>query len=460
MAYRDQFTIRQGKITLYRRTSEGGKYQSDNWYCALKIPNKKTIRRSLKTFDRDTAERLAEDLWYTLDQRSSRGLSLGTKRFELVAKLYLKDLEDKGNLKPSKVITDILSPDFLKPVKRKRTDSQHYKKGLLVSKYLIPYFKEKNIQEITDQDVIGYTYWRKNYWINGDGSQFPEIEYIRDGRKVRRPKSQLELKEPSWNTINKDLTVLRQIFEFARLSNILEGREVPTIKNLSKPHNSKERKPSISGDQVKLLIEVLLRRYESQKNPKHKRSHKLLIHYIIWMCSTGMRVSEAKNLRLSDCKMIRKGEHDYLKVFVKAKGKSRELIAQSIASKTLSQIYGLHHKNCIINNWRFSSDMYMFSDQYGKRIGSFASSLNRALKEANLLYDAHGVKRSGGAFRKYYITTALLAGKINYFELAKQTGTSISVIEKYYADIDITERPQTFIFEHALAEVYERKPRE
>ena len=92
MAYRDRYDIRQGRIQLYRRTAEGSKHQSDAWYCALKISGQKTIRRSLKTTDQERAERVAEDLYFDLNQRSERGLSLSTKRFELIARSFIKDI--------------------------------------------------------------------------------------------------------------------------------------------------------------------------------------------------------------------------------------------------------------------------------------------------------------------------------------------------------------------------------
>ena len=81
--------------------------------------------------------------------------------------------------------------------------------------------------------------------------------------------------------------------------------------------------------------------------------------------------------------------------------------------------------------------------------------LNNAFDKAGLLYDIHGVKRSAGAFRKYYITHALMVGKVDYFELAKQCGTSVSVIEQYYATIDVTQTPERFIFSNALSGVYD-----
>ncbi|MBU2985882.1 hypothetical protein KO528_11010 [Saccharophagus degradans] len=447
MAYRDQYSIRQGKIDLYRRTSEGGKHQSDAWYCAIRIPGQKTIRRSLKTDDQDRAERLAESLWFDLNQRSERGLSLNTKRFELVAKSFIKDLEQK-----------VERDSKLEPIKQEFKPALLRSKSLIVSKYLIPYFEAKKLTDITDQDIANYEHWRRTYWLSGEGAEQEAITYVRDGRKVSRPKLDREKKEPNWNTINKELTTLRQIFEFARKSNLIEGREIPIIKNVRKPRNLKSKKPGLTEQEVKHLLQTLVTRYHSQTNPKHKRSHKLLLHYISWMCLTGMRVAEAKNLKISDCRKFKKNGKDYLKVFVYGKGTSRELIALSEASIVLDKLIYFHKENAKLHGWKYKKDMPLFVDQYGKPVGSFANGLNRAFEDAGLLYDVRGDKRSGGAFRKYYITHALIVGNINYFELAKQTGNSVLVIEQYYAEIDPTERPEMFIFENALSGVYDDNP--
>ncbi len=447
MAYRDKYEIRQGRITLYRRTAEGGAHQSDAWYCALKIPGQKTVRRSLKTTIREDAERKAEDIWFDLNQRSERGLSLSTKRFDLVARNYIKDLETK-----------VEQDSTLPPIDQRFKPALLRSKSLIVNKYLIPYFDGKNLQDITDQDVLNYEHWRRTYWLTGAGADQTHVEYVRNGRKVRRGKLSREMKEPNWNTINKELTTLRQVYEFARMSNIIEGREVPVIKNVRKPRNNKSKKPGLTEPEVKHLLETLVARYKTQTNPKHKRSHKLLLHYISWMCLTGMRVAEAKNLKITDCRKFEKDGKDYLKVFVHGKGKSRELIALDEAATVLDKLIYFHKENAAIHDWTYKKDMHLFSDQYGKPVGSFANGLNRALEDANLLYDVFNDKRSGGTFRKYYITHALLVGNINYFELAKQTGNSLAVIEEYYAEIDPTQRPEMFIFNNALSGVYDDNP--
>lgn len=445
-SFRDQYTIRQGRITLYRRTDQGSKYQSDNWQAYIKIPDQKAIRRSLKTSDKLEAESLAESLYYDLTEKAKRGLSLKSKKFHLVANAYLADLEAKVNQEKT-------LPDHQKRYKPKQLKALN----IAINKYFVPYFQDKVLQEITDFDIESYKEWRKIYWLSGPGSEQEHVSYKRGRYKVKRPKLNAETKEPNFSTINKELTILRDIFEYARLKRMIDGREVPVIQNLKRPKNHKDRKPGLSEDQVKHLLKITADRYYSQTNLKHKRHLKLLLHYIAFMCLTGLRVTEAKSLKISDCEAIKKADKDYLKVFVRGKGKSRELIGLDESATTLEKLKLYHQENSAKYGWEYNEDSLLFINQYGSPVNSFSKGLNRAFEEARLLYDKHGSKRNAGAFRKYYITTALLNG-VDYFQLAKQCGTSVSVIERYYAEIETFHNPEKFIFSNALTGVYEDNP--
>jgi len=130
------------------------------------------------------------------------------------------------------------------------------------------------------------------------------------------------------------------------------------------------------------------------------------------------------------------------------------LIGLNESATTLEKLSIYHKENAEQRNWHHTLDMPVFVDQYGRSVNSFAKGLDRAFEDAGLLYDKHGIKRTAGAFRKYYITTALLSG-VNYFELAKQCGTSVNVIEQYYSEIEVFNKPESFIFSNALTGVYE-----
>lgn len=441
-SFRDLYSIRQGRIQLYRRTFQGTQYQSDSWYAYFKIPGEKPIRRSLKTSDKLEAESLAETQYFELVQKSKRGISLKSKQFIPVANAYLRDFEDKV----SRELPLLRHQRRYKPEKLKNNK-------LIAEKYLIPFFSEKSLQEITDFDVESYKEWRRNYWITGEGSKVTQVTYIRNGHKITRPKRAQEQKEPKYSTINKDLIVLREIFEYARLNRMIQGQEIPVIKNLKRPKNMRNRKSGLSADQVRHLLETVANRYYQEKNSRRKRHLKLVIHYIAFMCLTGLRVTEAKSLRICDCESFSQGDNDYLKIFVRGKGQSRELIGLNESATTLEKIKTYHLENSKVHGWEYSDDMLVFVDQYGKSVNSFSRSIDRALEDAGLLYDKHGIKRTAGAFRKYYITTALLS-RVDYFQLAKQCGTSVSVIEQYYSEVETFHQPERFIFSHALADVY------
>jgi len=446
MAYIDSYTIRQGKITLYRRSDEGSKHQTASWYAKFKIQGEKPLRRSLKSSNQDEAELIAEDMFFDLSQKAQRGLSLNSKRFSLVAASFLED-------SVSKVIEDEKLPYKDRTYKRNRFEHTE----LVINKFLIPYFGEKKLSDISDFDIDGFKDFRRTYWTTGDGSQDEFITFERGLQTIKRPRSSRERSEPNYGTVNKNLTILRKIFEFARMKRLIQGQEIPTITNLRRPKNLNDKKPGLTTNEVRHLTATLHIRYKEETNPKHRRHYKLLLHYIAFMSLTGIRVAEGKNLTFNDCKTYMKDGSQYLKIFVHGKGKSRELIGLDESSIVLEKLRVLHKEDAEKHGWVFTDDMNLFVNQYGKTQRNFSKSLNRAFEEAGLLYDAFGVKRSAGAFRKYYITQALLIGNVNYFELAKQCGNSVAVIEKYYAEIDVTNTPERFVFTNAMTGIYDEE---
>lgn len=62
--------------------------------------------------------------------------------------------------------------------------------------------------------------------------------------------------------------------------------------------------------------------------------------------------------------------------------------------------------------------------------------LTELLKAADLLFDYRGTRRSAYSFRHYYISQQLMHG-VEVFLLAKNTGTSVEMIEKFYADVKL-----------------------
>jgi len=421
-SFRNQYTIRQGRITLYQRTSQGSEYQSNSWYAKFKIPDQKSIRKSLKTQNREDAEVVAEDIFQELIHKNKKGLSLKTKRFGLVCQSYLKYFSE---------LVDHSSK--LSKLEQKHTTNMLKLRKITINRYVTPILGDKNIDNISDLDIEDYVRKRQTFFITGEGSKESTVTYFRNDKKVTRPRA--PAKVPNYNTINKELTVLRHIFEYARQKRIIERAQIPTIKNLPKPKNYTDRKPDISPSDYNSLLAKLRWKIKKQTNQKHKRSHRLLYHYILILSNTGLRVTEAKNLRFSDCKKFYKDGTEYLEMYIQGKGKSRKMVPLPRTIEYLRRIKEMHQENAELFDWKVTNDMKVFVSDKGQPIGSFKKSLDNIFNECGILYDENGMKRSAGAFRKFYITMRLTVGKVDVFRLAKNTGTSIEIIQKYYEDL-------------------------
>ena len=65
--------------------------------------------------------------------------------------------------------------------------------------------------------------------------------------------------------INKDLIILRKVFDYARMAKIIDGKQIPEIKSLPKPKNLIVKKPSLSISQYRSLVRKLQWKIRKQK---------------------------------------------------------------------------------------------------------------------------------------------------------------------------------------------------
>ena len=137
-------------------------------------------------------------------------------------------------------------------------------------------------------------------------------------------------------------------------------------------------------------------------------------------------------------------------MYVGSKGKKREFIPLKACQNFIDKMKIHHKKNAKKFNWRYSEDMYVFSNEYGKRINSFSNGLNTALKKCGLLHTKDGRKRSARSFRSFYITSALLEGSMTIEQLAGNVGNSPDVIWKHYNRMKSKHIPEKFQFENIL----------
>lgn len=446
MAKRDQYAIRRGKIQLFRRDAEGAdRTPSDNWYAAFKIPGMRAIPRSMKTEDQYEAEARAEDMFQELLHRHKKGLSFSTKRFGLVAQDYLKFFEKQVEIHNA-------LPDNQRHKLRRFSPTALTRKTRIIEGHLIPFFGNMLITDVTNHDVDEFKTQRQFFWIQGKGAEIDNISYKRGRRTVTRKKLPAERTVISHNTVNKELTALREIFEYAKEKRMLSEDEIPKISNVEKPRGYDEdhATPELSEEELRKLLNTIGKKYHFQANPKHKLAHKRLGLYIAIMASSGIRVTEASNITFNDCQIINSNGKEYLVIHVSGKGKKRETIPLEHCRSFIDKLRNYHIKNAEQFGWTFSENMPLFMNEYGKKIKAFTRALNSALDESGLLYTADGRKRNAMSFRPTFITLALSKGTMSHIQLAINVGTSVEMIEKHYNQMKSRHIPDKLQFETTL----------
>ena len=430
-AYRDSYNIRGGKITLYRRVGRVSEKddvyrQSDNWHAAIRVRGHKTVRRSLKTDIQDEAESAAEDLYQELLFKTKKGLSLKTRRFGLICEGYLRHIQSQANIEKKL------------PVKNRTYSLDQLKRSETVTRmFIIPFLGQKNVEDINDLDIQEYIQKRRVYWISGEGSKLDTITYKRGRKTITRPRIKPEKREPSYNTINKDLIILRKIFNYPQMTKVIAGRQLPIIKSLRKPKNFVVKKPSLTITQYRSLVRKLQWKIRKQINGGHKRRHTILYYFILILANSGLRVAEAKNLRFKDISTFKDEEgNDHIKMYVHGKGKSRVMVPLQRTKKYIRDIKEFQQENAQLFKWKFKEDTRVFSNAWGKPIGTFKTQLDHMLEECELLYSEDGRKRTAGTFRKFYMTMRLIRGGVDIYDLAKNVGSSVAVVERFYAELE------------------------
>ncbi len=409
---------RDGNVVLIYRGD------SPNVFCRIKRPDASGwIQKSTGTTDVDKALLKAEEWHDEVRFKAKHGLALETKSFSSVCDLYLKELK-------SEVTLGIRNERHLKDYTP------------TISRYLIPFFGNKDIATISNQDIAAYQKWRMAYWISGPGSDEKFIEYVRNGKRIRRPAQ--KRKAPSQSALISENVVLRGIFKTALKNDFIKESQVPTITTKANGGKKTERRPAFSLPEYRKLM-TFLREWGLSNDSKVDISRRVLLRdYVRFLVHSGIRPgTETDNLTWGRVKNIKTANGNFLlKVTISGKTGVREPILDKCSGQSVA---------AILRRWRFTnitdrkkqgrghppSDLPVFSLADGTPVKNdyFRAAFGKVLKMADLEYDDLGQKRSLYSLRHTYATFQLLYRKVSIYKLAVQMGTSVKMIEQHYGHL-------------------------
>lgn len=411
-------------LVIFRR----GDVAHRRWYCRVKLPAEdryKTI--SLKTADVDVAKAKAFDQDAEIRYRIKLEVPVFDKSFAQVAKEFVAFT--KARMEAGEITKH-----------RYRVVDSH------IRCQLDPYIGTTQITQIAEESWKKYPAHRQS---TGNG---------RTGGRV------------SEGTIRDEMATFRSVMAYAASKRYIRDSQVFK----GKLPLSKQRREEFTPQEYRALHTYARNTWIKQARSEYNAWYRQMTYeFILVMTNTGMRPSEARNLRWRDVeikkeKMKRtvefqgsgqpvqeqnnapvetppaKGkkaqmaangnapqEQEFERIFVilnvRGKGKFRSLVAPSDVAKYLERIKAISKAT--------GPDDFVFSNHKGtSSLSLYHDLIERLLIDSKLLNSSSGKRRSTYCFRHTYATYRLMEGVDVYF-LAKQMGTSVKMIEDHYGHI-------------------------
>ena len=246
MAYEfHPFSIRDGKITLYKR------HLGNNavWQCRF-MAQGKCIRRSTKETGVEQAMSAAGDLYDETKFRIRHNMPIGLATFETVWKKWI-------------VIKQGTEKTWSVGGHRLRYAN------VIANAHFLPFFGKKPITVVTTANVTEYWVWRES--------------------NASKP--------PAASTLSMEAQLLMQFLKWAQDSSHID--KLPKIKSPKKIIPKEQRREAFTEEEYDDLQKYMVGWIKNTNSDVAKR-RRLFRNFVMIMFASGMRQNEARNLKWQD----------------------------------------------------------------------------------------------------------------------------------------------------------------
>lgn len=367
--------LEDDKLVVFKRTK--------HFYARIYVGPKQYIWRSLKTQDLNQAIKYARKLFYTYEDRVEQGLAFTPKSFATVIDEYVKWRE--------------------KDHKQGRTSEQMLRQIKRVQKFWREYAGKKKIEQIDDKVLKNFIPWRKDY--------YSKYKVLPKNAKIN----------PTDKTLQWEMMLGKAIVKWAHEEGYRGKAPLPTVTFTPK---KKRVRPAFELPEYRKLWRTMHGRILKAQDARVRKSRELLRDYVLILANSGMRVGEANNLRIRDIIEFRddKGRKNY-RFIVRGKTGEREVILRANAASHVDR----HMKA----REGADKDEWFFAMQNGSQIITLADQFDEVLKQSGIIKNSYGEKFSLYSLRHFYAIMALRKG-IGVFEVSRNMGTSVQMIQQYY----------------------------
>ena len=381
--------LRDGELVLFKRK------ESQIWQTRFKLFDLRWHRYSTKHRNLEYAKQAASTLFDEIRFKEKLGISHASRKFAHVAKDCIKDLEAKI----ASGICPMTNHDYIRAIML----------------YLIPFFGNYQLENITAPVVAQYEAWRN--------------------LKMKRV--------PMSSTLMTHASAYNKVIGHA----ILKGWLNPStlLAHLGRHGAKGKSRPGFTREELDDLLNFLKNYSLGGHSALAKDMRLLLRDYVELLSYTGMRCGkESMNLKWQDIQWYvdTKTGKRYIRIWVNGKTGARFLIAKHVLQGALERLCS---RNSLLSNQSLDTvlaqrhDLYVFRLPHGKRPASFQSTFRWLMHASGLMKDkSTNQNRTLYSLRHTYATLAMTDVAVDIHTLARQMGTSVAMLEKHYSKLTAT----------------------
>jgi site-specific recombinase XerD len=408
--------LEDGNVLLFSRN---GIYQA-----RIYKGDRKYLYRTLKTRDVNEARRLARKLYFEIQIKREQNLPLTQKSFAAVIDEYIalrqREYDRHKEAKTSTSTKKTTTIYMLRQIKR-------------VSKFWKEYCGKMAVDKIDNAVLQDYVSWRKDYYGKFAKDKLPKNVSLNPADKT------LE-----WETI-----LAKTLLKFAHERGYRGANALPTWRfKVSK----KIVRPAFTMPEYTKLYKRMRVWIREATTEEWRYTRELLRDYVLILANSGMRVGEANNLLETDVVEFTDdvGRRNYM-FNVKGKTGKRVVIARTgvvrYVERTLkrnaewkerwakrTKELQRNEKSLRLEGYEGATDKadWLFRMADGGRVITLIDQFKAVLKSCDLEQNRYGEQYTLYSLRHFYAVNMLRRGKVSIFDLARNMGTSVQIIEQYY----------------------------
>jgi site-specific recombinase XerD len=376
------------------------------------------IFKSLKTRDVNRARQLATKAFYELEFRKEQNLPLQDKPFGEVIDEYVRLREAQYNRgtygHKNKTNQEQTSIHMLRQIKR-------------VSKFWREFGGQKAVASIDNAWLRQYVEWRVAYY-----TKMPAEKRPRNHKLI-----------PADKTLEWETTFVLTLLRFATQQGYRGIKPMPEYRFKAGRFTVR---PAFTLDEYRKLYTEMRRWLKEASNPKYRYTREMLRDYVLLLSNSGIRVGEANNLLESDIEPFtdKLGRQNY---YLRVRGKTGERLVVMRAGGIRCIQRTLERNRQWRTTWqqaaaegakrhnRLSAEhkKWLFPMVDGNKIISLGDQFKVILKRTGIEKSDNGQDYSLYCLRHFYAVQTINRGKVTTFHVARNMGTSIEIIENYYA---------------------------